>query len=79
MAKDPDSAEYIAALCHWRDGGLIDYDSKRLVAVSEAEAKREGSEWAATALGRPISEKTWLQITRVLDGKAILSQVFGKL
>jgi hypothetical protein len=77
VTKAPPSAEYIAALCHWRNGVLVDYDSTRFVAASEPEAKRKAAEWAAANLG-PITEKTWLQVTRALDGKSIHSKVFGE-
>lgn len=73
MPKAPASAEYVAALCHMRGGGLVDYDSIRFVAATEGEAKQKADEWAAIAPGI-VTEKTWLQVTR--DGKAIYSKVF---
>jgi hypothetical protein len=74
MPKAPASAEYVAALCHMRSGGLVDYDSIRFVAATEAEAKQKADEWAAIALGI-VAERTWLQVTQ--DGRAIHSKMFG--
>jgi hypothetical protein len=73
MTDTPNESEYVAALCHMRGGGLADYDSRRVVATNEAEAKQKADEWAAVAIG-VATEKTWLQVT--LDGKAIYSKVF---
>jgi uncharacterized protein YqjF (DUF2071 family) len=68
--------EYVAALCHMRNGGLVDYDSIRFTASSEAEAKRLANEWCAKTIGA-ISEETWLQVKRYSDSYCIQSTPFG--
>lgn len=68
--------EYVAALCHWQDGGLVPYDSERFFAENEAEARRKADEWAIPSLG-VITEKTWLQVTS--DGRCIHSRAWGDI
>ena len=38
--------EYIAALCHMKDGGLMPYDSERFIATTKAEAAAKAQKWA---------------------------------
>jgi hypothetical protein len=66
---------YIAALCNMRDGALVDYDSTRITAESDDDAKRKAEEWAAINL-EVIDEPTWLQVVDA-DGKCILSKLHG--
>jgi hypothetical protein len=68
---------YIAALCRMQDGALVDYDSTRITAASEDDAKRQALEWSAAESG-VIDELTWLQVTD-MSGKAILSKPYGTL
>jgi hypothetical protein len=70
------SAEYVAALCHMRNGALEPYESERLVAAHKAEAEQKAMEWAMITIG-VIAEKTWLQVT--LDGVGIYSKLFEPL
>ena len=76
MPKTPASAEYVAALCHMRSGGLVDYDSIRFVAATQAEAKQKADEWAAIALGI-VTERTWLQVTQ--DGRPSILKCLERL
>jgi hypothetical protein len=73
MVDESNGSEYVAALCHMREGWLVDYDSTRFIATNEDEAKQEAAKWAASVIG-VVTEKTWLQVTS--DGKAIYSKVF---
>jgi hypothetical protein len=41
MVDEPNGSEYVAALCHVREGWLVDYDSTRFIATNEDEAKQE--------------------------------------
>jgi hypothetical protein len=69
-------SEYVAALCHRRNGWLVDFVSTRFFAANEADAKQKATKWAdsaAAAVGG-ITERTWLQV--LLDGKAIYSKVY---
>ena len=76
MADALNRSEYVAALCHRRNGWLVDFASTRFFASNEAEAKQNATRWAdsvAATIGG-ITEGTWLQV--LLDGKAIYSQVY---
>ncbi|MGC1358918.1 MAG: hypothetical protein WA851_24575 [Xanthobacteraceae bacterium] len=76
MADELNRSEYLAALCHRRNGWLVDFASTRFFASNEAEAKQNATRWAdsvAATIGG-ITERTWLQV--LLDGKAIYSQVY---
>ena len=66
-------AEYVAALCHMRNGELEPYVSERLVAAHKVEAEQKAMEGAMTSV-EVIAEKTWLQVT--LDGVGIYSKLF---
>lgn len=46
------ATEYVAALCHMREGVLVPYDSERFIADSKAEAAARAHKWAAVSLGR---------------------------
>jgi hypothetical protein len=72
-AKAP--VQYIAALCHMREGGLVDYDSTHFTASSEAEAMRLADDWCAKSIGS-ITEKTWPQVKRYSDSYCIQSTPF---
>jgi hypothetical protein len=65
------SAEYVAALCHMRDGGLAPYDSESIIATTKVEAAAKAQKWAMTTVG-VIVDKTWLHVT--LDGAGICSE-----
>jgi len=65
------ATEYVAALCHMRDGGLVPYDSERFIAATKAEAAAKAQKWAMTTVGA-IVDKTWLHVT--LDGAAVYSK-----
>jgi hypothetical protein len=71
------SVRYIAALCHWRNGGLEPFDSTAFTAATEMEAKRKAAEWAAPSTAS-LNEKTWLQVTRYSDGYCIQSIPYGE-
>ena len=76
MVDELNRSEYVAALCHRRNGWLVDFDSTRFFATNEAEAKQKASKWAdsvAATIGG-ITERTWLQV--LLDVKAIYSNVY---
>jgi DNA invertase Pin-like site-specific DNA recombinase len=51
MVDESNGSEYVAALCHMREGWLVDYDSTRFIATNEDEAKQEAAKWAAGAIG----------------------------
>jgi hypothetical protein len=74
MPDESNPAEYVAALCHMRDGALEPYYSDRFLAVDDAEAIRKATEWRVTAAST-IDEKTWLQV--ILNGSAIYSEDLG--
>jgi hypothetical protein len=38
------ATEFVAALCHMRDGGLVPYDSERFIATTKAEAAAKSAE-----------------------------------
>jgi hypothetical protein len=63
------ATEYVAALCHMRDGGLVPYDSERFIATTKAEAAAKAQKWAMTTVG---ADKTWLHVT--LDGAGVYSK-----
>ena len=63
--------EYIATLCHMKDGGLMPYDSERFLATTKAEAAAKAQKWATTTVGI-IVDKTWLQVT--LDGAGVYTK-----
>lgn len=65
---------YVAALCHMKNGSLRSYDSEHLLAVDNAEAIRKATEWRVTAAAT-IDERTWLQV--LLDGAAFHSEELG--
>jgi hypothetical protein len=65
------AVEYVAALCHMRAGGLVPYDSERIIATTKAEAAAKAQKWAMTTVG-VIVDKTWLHVT--LDGAGIYSE-----
>jgi hypothetical protein len=74
-SESKESVEYVAALCHMRDGGLVDYDSTHFTASSEAEAKHLADDWCAKSIGT-VTEKTWLQVKRYSDSYCIQSTPF---
>jgi hypothetical protein len=74
LTAPPDHKNYVAALCHMKDGALQSYDSEHLFAVDHAEAIRKATEWRVTAAAT-IDERTWLQV--LLDGTAIHSEELG--
>ncbi len=76
MKDELNRSEYVVALCRRRNGWLVDFDSTRVLASNEAEAKQMATKWAdrATAAVGGITERTWLQV--FLDGKAIYSKVY---
>lgn len=63
--------EYIATLCHMKDGGLMPYDSERFIATTKAEAAAKAQKWAMATVGIVV-EKTWLQVT--LDGASMYTK-----
>ena len=65
------ATEFVAALCHMRDGGLVPYDSERFIATTKAEAAAKAQKWAMTSVGA-IVDKTWLHVT--LDGAGVYSK-----
>jgi len=65
------AAEYVAALCHMRDGVLVPYDSERFIATTKAAAASEAQKWAMTNFGAVV-DKTWLHVT--LDGAGVYSK-----
>ena len=67
-------AEYVAALCHMRNGALEPYYSDRYFAVDRAEAIQKATEWTVTAAST-IDERTWLQV--ILNGSEIYSEDLG--
>ena len=69
-------SEYVAALCHRRNGWLLDFDSTRFFATNEAEAKQQATKWADSVVAAVggITERTWLQV--LLGGKAIYSELY---
>ena len=56
------ATEYVAALCHMGDGGLVPYDSECFTAANAAEAAERARKWATAAAG-VITDKTWLHVT----------------
>lgn len=74
MTVTPAHKNYVAALCHMKDGALQSYDSEHLFAVDNAEAIRKATEWRVTAAAT-IDERTWLQV--LLDGVAFHSEELG--
>jgi hypothetical protein len=74
LTATPDHKNYVAALCHMRDGTLQSYDSEHLFAVDDAEAIRKATEWRVTAAAT-IDERTWLQV--LLHGAAFYSEELG--
>ena len=70
MTDQPEEAEYMAALCHMKERGLVPYQSDCIVAGDNAEATQIASRWA-TAVGF-TGERTWLQVT--LDGIEVYSR-----
>ena len=65
------ATEYVAALCHMRDGGLVPYDSERFISTTKAEAAAKAQKWAMATVGA-IADKTWLHVT--LDGAGVYSK-----
>jgi hypothetical protein len=65
------ATEYIATLCHMKDGGLMPYDSERFIATTNAEAAAKAQKWAVTTVGI-VADKTWLQVT--LDGAGVYTK-----
>jgi hypothetical protein len=63
--------EYIATVCHMKDGCLMPYDSERFIATSKAEAAAKAQKWAMTTVGIVVG-KTWLKVT--LDGASIYTK-----
>lgn len=77
MADALNRSEYVAALCHRRNGWLVDIDSTRFFATNEAEAKQLATKWAESVMDAigGVPERTWLQVLR--NGKAIYSELYG--
>ena len=46
MADELNRSEYLAVLCHRRNGWLVDFASTRFFASNEAEAKQNATRWA---------------------------------
>jgi hypothetical protein len=65
------ATEYVAALCHMRDSGLVPFDSERFIATTKAEAAAKAQKWAMSTVG-VIVDKTWLHVT--LDGAGVYSK-----
>ena len=63
--------EYIATLCHMKDGSLVPYDSERFIATTKAEAGAKAQKWAMTTTGIIVDE-TWLRVT--LDGAGVYTK-----
>ena len=76
MADELNRSEYVATLCHRRDGWLVDFVSTRFFATNEAEAQQKATKWADSVVAAVggIRERTWLQV--LLDGKSIYSKVY---
>ena len=74
MTAVPVHRDYVATLCHMRDGALARYDSEHLHAADNIEAIRNATEWRVTAAAT-IDERTWLQV--MFDGVAIRSEELG--
>jgi hypothetical protein len=74
MPDKSNPAEYVAALCHLRNGALEPYYSDRYFAVDKAEAIQKATEWRVTAAST-IDERTWLQV--ILNGSEIYSEDLG--
>ena len=66
--------DYIATLCHMRDGFLQRYDSEHLHATDDTDAIRKATVWRVTAAAT-IDERTWLQV--LVDGVAFHSEELG--
>jgi hypothetical protein len=71
MSDQSNKQEYVAALCHMRDGVLEPYDTDRFFALDRAEAVRKATIWRVTAAST-IDE---LQV--MLNGSAIHSECLG--
>ncbi len=71
MMDKSNAAEYVAALCHMRDGGLVPYDFERFTAANKAEAAARARKWAMAAIG-VVTDKAWLQVT--LDGTGVYTE-----
>jgi hypothetical protein len=74
MSNHSNTLEYVAALCHMRDGVLEPYDTDRFFALDKAEAIQKATIWRVTTAST-IDEKTWLQV--MLNGSAIHSEDLG--
>jgi hypothetical protein len=76
MVDELNRSEYVAALCHRRNGWLADFVSTRFFATNEADAKQLATKWADSVVATVggVTERTWLQV--LLDGKAIYSKVY---
>jgi hypothetical protein len=66
--------DYVATLCHMRDGLLQRYDSEHLHATDNTDAIRKATVWRVTAAAT-IDERTWLQV--LVDDVAIHSEELG--
>ena len=66
--------EYVAAVCHVRNGELEPYHTDRFFAVDDADAIQRATVWRVTAAST-IDEKTWLRV--MLNGSAIYSEDLG--
>ena len=74
MTTAPVHRDYIATLCHIRDGFLQRYDSEHLNAIDNTDAIRKATVWRVTAAAT-INERTWLQV--LVDDVAIHSEELG--
>jgi hypothetical protein len=74
LTTAPVHRDYIATLCHIRDGFLQRYDSEHLNAIDNTDAIRKATVWRVTAAAT-INERTWLQV--LVDDVAIHSEELG--
>jgi hypothetical protein len=68
-------SEYVAALCHMRDGNLEPFDSVRIEPSSRTEIVRMAEEWAISAAATCLLEPTWLQVNH--NGVGIYGRKIG--
>jgi hypothetical protein len=64
------ASEYVAALCHVRNGEIAPFESSRFHARTIAEAVSRANEWAVSVV-QFLAEPTWLQVN--VDGCGVHS------
>jgi len=74
MPDKSNPAEYVAALCHERNGALEPYHMDRFFADDDVEAIQKATVWRVTAAST-IDEQTWLQV--MSNGSTIYSEDLG--